>query len=283
MKNNQGGFSLIEVMIAAGLIGVVAFAVVRMNEQIIRSEIRMLDLMDMMDMMNEVRTEMVSYNSCFFTFENIKPTNKKNQPITLPKNLEVLMNKNGDPLIEVGEKYGRLKISEIRIMPSSKEFEEDSFDLKQGKISIFFEMTGNIKAGSRKTGKVRLPIFASKKAGQDMIIHSCSQAGTDLVDQVTEKVMMNMCAGMGVGYNDMTKSCDFGSLMQNNGANETYNEGLFKQPQSNNSQSPPSSNTQSNNTENTKAQKQLEDQLKDLNINQGELMKAIEEAMGQSL
>lgn len=225
---NQSGFALMEVMVAAGLLGVIAYLFMHMGEQVINMEARIKDMMDMNDLVSRTRIHMSDSQACYRTFQPAFEKLKTNEKLTFPVKLEKVIGKYGNSLLEVGKSYGRLTVESIEVTFDPKSIPKKDYENEVGFITLRYRIRSFSKNAMNKSGHITLSAIVSKPyTAKEPYMVSCFSDRSLLVQEVTDEVIMRTCSSFGVAYDSVTGTCNMSALtgIMGSGAATSPNSG----------------------------------------------------------
>lgn len=201
-------------MVAAGLLGVVAYLFMSMGEQVTHMEGRIKDLMDTNDLDYRVRVYMAHPAACFKTFKPVFEELKTNEKLHFPIQLEKLIGKFDNEILVVGKKYGRIFVENIRVEFDEESIPKEKYENEIGIINILYDMVSHSKKPFRKTGRISLAALMSKSfTANKPNMTTCFSERSLLVQEITNEIMTRTCASMGGSLNAESGSCDLASLL----------------------------------------------------------------------
>ena len=144
---SEGGMSLLEVMVAAGILGVISIGVMQLNQNMSRSSKRMNQQLDIVQLTNKIQPAISVNESCQRSFR--MQTLGEGLPAT---GANGILDGSGNSVIKVGDKYGNLTVTGITF-----------FDVKPAETTQFFTKDPNNPSGpaiqSRKrAAKIRVDL-----------------------------------------------------------------------------------------------------------------------------
>lgn len=209
---NSNGFSLMEIMVAAGLLAVISVAVMQMNKTMSRGQATAEVKMEAIEIKRQVITTLSDKRACEHT---LKGRN-------LGDTIDVIKNSNNVDLFKVGNKYGNraLELAEIRI--------EDDGDLgsgmRQGKLYVKFNSLKKAAyGGSEKSFETLIQV---KAAGPTAIIDECFEDSTGVISTANETT----CLAIGGVWDSATSTCTISHFVKKSGDTMT---GALTTPQLN--------------------------------------------------
>ena len=215
MKNlsNQSGFALVEVMVAAGLLGVIAYLFMSMGEQVARMDAQIKDSMELNELTNRLQICMGDANSCDRTFAPLFGSLKTNEKLNFPIKIERLVNRFGSTLLETGTRYGRFNVDSIEAHMDQKSFPDKNFDSMLGFIKIRYRLSSASNKSYSKGGDILLSAVVKNPhtSSQGPYLFACASEKSLLIQEITDEVISRTCASFGVPYNSVTGTCNIGN------------------------------------------------------------------------
>ncbi len=141
---NEKGFSLIEVMVAAGILGALSYAGMQLMDQFKRGQKQTEERFEVFDFLAEKKSILSSDINCMQTFEGIdvkKLTNwkdNKEAPLEITSLKKVIFKKEEEPEIRerfiIGGQRTTPKISQYSLFKDEEDFIED--DLQEANLNL---------------------------------------------------------------------------------------------------------------------------------------------------
>lgn len=213
MFKNRFGFSMVEVMVAAALLGALSYGVMVVSDNIKSVETNMLNMMEANEIHNMVRFRMASFTACNANFEQLKTDDDDDEDdIPLVGSFDKIVDVDANPLFEVGEKYGRMTIDDLHFYPQDGYFSEDEFFGAKGFVDLVINLTGTGQKKKSYIKKIPIAVVASKEKGSDPKFEYCDSAFNEVVDQISRDVVSKVCKSFEVEYNPILNKCDMEQL-----------------------------------------------------------------------
>lgn len=171
IRNNRG-FSLLEVMVAAGMLGVISLGVMKVMDMQGKSAKRMDTQLSEGEIYRRVTTNLSDSDACVNTLTDIE-TSKS------------IKNKNGNVLYKVGDVLGHIKVNDISITNAT------GSGNKTVTINIRLERLG-IKAGTRFITKA----FKVDAKYENSTVKSCYLDKENLISTTLSEVRKGLEEGM---------------------------------------------------------------------------------------
>jgi hypothetical protein len=183
--SKDGGFSLVQVMVAAGLMGGIALGVMQLSKQMQTTTIMGETSIEENQLFNHISTILIDANSCNETFKDLKFGDQVESIKRVKANGEAV------DVYTVGENYGNRTILLKQMTLSGKEGEE-YLSLSLERIKSGYSGPRNIK----KQVALKL-VFAGGK------VTDCFSE----LSNVTENSIKKSCESIGADYNADTQKC----------------------------------------------------------------------------
>lgn len=149
--NNESGMSLVSVTIAAGIMGMIALAMMRMQDNQLKTQNDMVIRNEIMLFMNKLSNYLSKDDYCEVNFEGMKI----NESSSI--RLEKIVNPLKRVLYQTGEKYGNNSFKLLSI--TQKEFFYDQEDNNSGVLKLNVSMEKSKKATGAKIINKELEVF----------------------------------------------------------------------------------------------------------------------------
>lgn len=149
--NNESGMSLVSVTIAAGIMGMIALAMMRMQDNQLKTQNDMVIRNEIMLFMNKLSNYLSKDDYCEVNFEGMKI----NESSSI--RLEKVVNPLKRVLYQTGEKYGNNSFKLLSI--TQKEFFYDQEDNNSGVLKLNVAMEKSKKATGAKIINKELEVF----------------------------------------------------------------------------------------------------------------------------
>jgi prepilin-type N-terminal cleavage/methylation domain-containing protein len=207
---NSRGFSLIEVTVAMGLMGVFVWGFMRLSDNIVETERKMMDLMEMNDYISRIRYVMNDTVACNKSLS----TDKYQDGHRLPVNLNKLVDRRGKVVAEVGSKEGRIHVKDLRLQLEPIEgepiVEEPRF------VNLFLDLAGSSRLTANKVFKITLPVLLDSFPDKTPKFLYCDSLAGGVAQEMTNDIMRRLCDSLKVGYDELTGQCNMGSFAADN-------------------------------------------------------------------
>lgn len=208
----QKGFTLIEVVIATGIMGVLAFGLIRINKQFNITEKRLTNITEINDFIYEKKFVLNSSKACSNTFNHLKSTLKKDQPLPITTKISTLLDHSSKPYLEEGKQYGKVYVEKIRTLIPASFKNPKKFPPKLDTITIFLDLI--IKSPlvtTRKVGKISYRVYAQRTSElKDVEFISCHNLSSQLVEEVSSHLMKKICKLFNLPFDDVSGDCSMG-------------------------------------------------------------------------
>ena len=183
-KNNKG-FSLVQVMVAAGMMGGIALGVMQLSKQMQTTTVKGETSIEENQLINHISTILLDANSCMETFKGLS----FRDPVESIKRVK----SNGESIevYRTGKIYGNRTLQIDRMTLSGKKGEE-YLDLKIKRIKAAYQGPKNVK----KRIALKLVIEEGK-------VKNCFSE----LSNVTENSIKKSCESIGAVYSDETQKC----------------------------------------------------------------------------
>lgn len=216
---------LIEVMVAAAILGGLVMAFMRITDQIMKAESRMFALMEVQDLTQRLRYSMSNPMACTNTFSEHFPDHM----MPLSGELSFLKDKNSESIAQVGEDYGPVQIENMRFQ--AEQSDVDGLGSMPGVVEVRVHMTfkGSRSYEFRKIQSFTAPVLGEYIEDEKKIkFDYCDSLTSPFAAQLVELTMKRMCEGFQVEYDRSTGSCDMGAAMTEMMNNQGGAEGFLK-------------------------------------------------------
>lgn len=190
---NQKGFSLVEIMIGCGMLGVLALGVMSLTKNISQSQVRNSSKMEEIDIRNQITGLLIDKNACQNTL------NGKN----IGSSIDAIKDGNGNVIFQTGLVYGNnsvliknIKTSDVRSVSATKREIQLSVDIARAKTSA-------VESGSR-TYSFSVQVMANSPNG---VITNCF-VNNDMLKLSSSK---QSCAASKGTWNETIEKCELPS------------------------------------------------------------------------
>lgn len=208
----EAGFSLMEIMVAAGLLAVISVAVMQMNKTMSRGQATAEVKMEAIEIKRQVITLLSDKRACENTLVG------KN----LGSSVDVIKNSNDVDIFKVGEKYGdnALELAEVRITDDG----DLGGGMRQGKLYVKFnKLKKSAYGGSEKSFETLIKV---KAAGATANIDECFDDTTGMISTANEA----SCLAIGGVWDSAAGTCTISHFVKKSGDTMT---GALTAPQLN--------------------------------------------------
>ena len=224
LKNNQNGFSLIQVLIAFGLTTVLALQLFRMNSMQIKTAQNTEIALDISLMMNQVALYLANTKSCQNTFDGIA----FGAPYSFPEGTGI-KNRTGNIVYAVGGRYSgeRIQILGITITPTEDDPLDPPLD-KFGVIDIKLKLK-KLKLGdnSLTTDTITRTVPVQIQTNAFGLVEKCyslsDESSLSLRSQTCEldlggiwNMEKGKCEGISVGGGSLCGTCQHTEVFEHN-------------------------------------------------------------------
>lgn len=198
---NQKGVSLVQVMVAAGLMGLVSISLMRLQKNTMMFSNSVDAKFETDVIMMKVKAIIANKETCNTNFQNQNVNNTT---------LESLVNMNGHKIISTLEEENtnpKIEITSIEIQP--KLVDDGSGTLVNS--SSIFNLAIGIKRKASIVGakeQIKNVLVLADINSETGIINSCETNDNELVNAATQMI----CNGPGVVYNEATGECSISSI-----------------------------------------------------------------------
>lgn len=206
------GFSLMEIMVAAGLLAVISVAVMQMNKTMSRGQATAEVKMEAIEIKRQVISTLSDKQACEHTLVG------KN----LGDNVDVIKNSNDVDLFRVGQKYGgnALELAEMKILDDG----DLGGGMRQGKLYVKFnKLKKSAYGGSERSFETLIKV---KAAGASAVIDECFDDTTGVISTANE----SSCLAIGGVWDSATSTCTISHFVKKSGDTMT---GALTTPQLN--------------------------------------------------
>jgi prepilin-type N-terminal cleavage/methylation domain-containing protein len=200
---NSDGFSLIELLVALGIMGAFVIGFMRLSDKIVQSESKMMDLMEINDLSARIRYILNDSQACNKTLM----VNKQGDNYLLPSELEKVNDRNNKPVIEAGKNDGRLFIKSIRI--SADKVKKNHIVEEPIFVKLFVDLKGRSSLLKNKSIKVTLPVLVEAGEGDDVHLLYCDSLSSGVAQEMTNAIMKRMCSSFNIPYDEVSGKCKF--------------------------------------------------------------------------
>ncbi len=202
MLSNAKGFSLVEVMITAGLMGGLAFVFMHLSDRIIDSERKMMDMIDMNELVTKVRYQLNDSVACNKTLS----VQKYKSGYRLPSEMTTLFDRNGQAIVTVNENVGKIKVEKIQGVLDL----QSSAILENVKMyNIILHLKGPGKNAKSIPFKLTVPILTDVFEDKTTRFLYCDSFTNGVAHDLTNVLMERMCKSFEAPYDKKTGLCDF--------------------------------------------------------------------------
>ncbi len=210
LKNNEFGFSLIEVLVVMSIMGAFVIGFMRLSDRMLESEKRMMDLMAMNDLVSEVRYTLNDSKACTASFSFIEEEGR----YLFPTNLEKIVNRRNRTIVEAGKNVGRIRIKAIRVnleeVPANHITEEPLM------AQVFLDVEGRAKLTRNKVFKISVPVLVGRAAQSSKIFFNyCDSLSAGVAQEMANQIVKRMCASFSLPYDEVTGQCEFHNMNTN--------------------------------------------------------------------
>lgn len=195
---SDSGMSLMEVMVAAGILGVISIGVMQLNQNMSRSSKRMNQQLDVVQLVNRIQPYVSVNDTCQKSFRTQALI--EGQPATTANGI---VNGNNNSIIKVGDKYGDLTVTGITF-----------FDVQPPEPTQFFSKDPSNPGGPaiparKRPAKIKVDIRRGT-SGDDRVDRQAT-VGTLEISEFFETVFfvdasntnrILDCQGQGTGYGE---------------------------------------------------------------------------------
>lgn len=198
MINSQKGFSLIEILVAFGLMGTLSVAFLNMTQsQSIMQKKAETDL-ELNSIVNTISQNLLIQEAC-------NQSLGVGSVIVNNLSLDNIKNRSGSVIFDKVQNYGGnlIKLNSIKVAQLNLGSSTSSGKYGDFKLNIEFERISKIVRGAKKIIK-SFPISVKLDSTNKLI--NCYSAAEGAVDTS----IVEGCASMGGVFNNLTKSCTFG-------------------------------------------------------------------------
>jgi prepilin-type N-terminal cleavage/methylation domain-containing protein len=203
LKNNSKGFSLIEVIVAMGIMGVFIMGFMRLSEKMVETEMKMMDFIEMNEYIGRVRYILNDSVACNKTL--IKNSSVVNKKRILPDELTQIVDRRGKTISTIGNNLGsHITVKSIKIEIESKGIAspiEDPYFL-----NLFFRIEGRSKNTYGKMFKLTIPVLLEENNNKWEII-SCDSMNSGVAQELINSLMKRTCGSLGIDYDPTTGEC----------------------------------------------------------------------------
>ncbi len=168
---NNSGFTLVEVMIVAGMLGFLSLGVVKVVDMITTSGKKMSSQLTEAEIYRRITTNLADSNACLSTLRTIGAQKH-------------ILNKNGSRLYSTGDKVGHIKIKDI------SSFGGTGTGNKTVTITVKLERL-NLKSGVKIISKT----FKVDAKYINGVVHSCYLDKENLVSTALDQVQQGLASG----------------------------------------------------------------------------------------
>ena len=215
LKNNQEGFSLVQVLIAFGLTTVLALQMLRMNSMQIKTSRNTELNLDISLMMNQVALYLANTESCKNTFREVY----LGAPYEYPTGSGI-RNRTNSLVYSVGEKYSRdrLEITSIKVVPTVEDPIDPPAD-KFGVVDVKLQLK-KLKGGdnSLTTESITKTVTVQILSDDDGLVERCyslsDESSLSLRSQTCELDLggtwnqeRGRCEGIDLGQGNICGTC----------------------------------------------------------------------------
>ena len=205
---NQSGFALMEVVVAAGLLGVIAYLFMQMGDQVTRMDARIKDSMAINEIKAEVQTSFMDAFACERVMALPYSELKTNEKLKFPIEIGKLEGRFGNTVLVSGQKKGRIFIESITAKLDTSNIKKKNYENKIGTIIVEYRMKSSAKSAYSNVGKITLLGLVSKPiTSSGPYLESCLSEKALLIKEVTDEVVMRTCASFGAPYDPNTGTC----------------------------------------------------------------------------
>lgn len=221
---NNHGFSLIEVIVAMGLMGAFVMGFMRLSDKIIESEKKMMDLMEMNDLVARIRYTLNDTVACNKTFsvDKVDGTND----YKLPLKLEKIVDRRDKVIVEKNQRIGRLTLKGIRI--SLETIEGEHIVEEPRFVSVLLHITGTSRLMKNKMFKISVPVLLDYFEDKTFKFSYCDSLTSGVAQEMTNQIMRKMCESFNVPYDEHTGQCQFEQIQMDS---SILKSDMFKQIQ----------------------------------------------------
>lgn len=172
---SEEGISLVSVTIAAGIMGMIALAMMRMQDNQLKTQNDMIIRNEIMNFTNKLTSYLSKDDYCVATFENMSIDEDSEISI------EEIINPVKKVLYKTGEKYGNNSFRLVSI--KQKEFFYDNEDKRSGVLKLWVSMEKTKKATGAKVINKEVEVFLYLNEKNE--VYACGDGvalGTKVVD-----------------------------------------------------------------------------------------------------
>nr|BDT27769.1 tail fiber domain-containing protein [Bacteriovorax sp. HI3] len=193
VNNDEAGFSLVEVLIAAGIVGVVALATTKVIYNLQSASVVSESKIEELEIRRVITTTLASKEACTYSIGGRK----------IGDAITVIKNNVGGVLFESGKTYGNntVLIEGIRTVDKN-EVSSDGTKI----IDLVVKMRKIKKLAKQEQGReVSIPLRISSPSGTSDIITDCFSNTESLIAEAVKY----SCLSGGGNWNPNTKTCAF--------------------------------------------------------------------------
>ncbi|MCB9093665.1 MAG: prepilin-type N-terminal cleavage/methylation domain-containing protein [Halobacteriovoraceae bacterium] len=207
---NSKGFSLIEVLVSAGILGVVILGVMRVNDHLWQVERRFEEASDILEITNNLKLYLGHQLTCMGTLSQAKEESGPGEfAIPLSGTLPGILNFKGREYLSSFKPFGKIQIEEISFSPHEGHFTEDQFERERGLLDLKIHIRGSGKSITNRYKIIPLWVYASKIKQQEAKILYCDSEKNDITNQITIAVMNQVCSSFEARYDYKKERCLF--------------------------------------------------------------------------
>ncbi len=195
LKNNKG-FSLVEVLIASGILGAMGLYLASFSKQAITMEKKSETSFEINSISSLITQSLLNKDSCLYTLGD-------GSVITNGKKISVIKNRKGDDIFNTSTKYGNnsVSINDIEVVDVNASGAPGENKYGEIKLQVTFLRTSKLIQGS-KTTRRSFPVSVELDASNKLV--SCFSSTENSVVTAKEEA----CNNIGGIFDKTTDKCD---------------------------------------------------------------------------
>ncbi len=204
--NKESGFTLVEIVVAMGLMGAFVLGFMRLSDKIVQSESKMMDLMEVNDLTARIRYILNDSLACNKTLM----VDKQDDEYILPSKISEIIDRTGETVLQVGSQYSRLLVNDIQV--KTNEISDEHTLEKPVFVNLFISLKGRSKLLTNKTVKVSVPVLLEKRDDNQLKLIYCDSLTAGVASNMANAIMKKTCESFNVSYDEVSGKCKFNQL-----------------------------------------------------------------------
>lgn len=218
--HNESGFSLVELMVAAGLLAVIALGFFNLSDRVVKTENKMLDLIEINEITMQLRYNFSNPIGCHSSLGFLR--SEEHDAVILPSQVEEVINERGELMLLTKERIGRITPTQISVKEVDLPLDTEIGQTFKTLLTLFFYFDGSGRSPMIKNKVVRIsmPVWLKYLDEQDLDIKKDGRKIYEFLGCLNYKsgsgnpfelsYLKFACKNMGGEFNKFTGICQKG-------------------------------------------------------------------------